>query len=275
MIEIPEAITLSKQLNDTITGKTISKVIAVHNKHKFTWYYGEPTNYQNHLKDKTINKSDAFGGYVELSAGAMRILYSEGANLRYFTDGSQTPKKHQLLIEFTDSSILCASVQMYGGVGCFLENTFDNKYYFLAKEKPSPLSKEFDENYFSALISDDNIKKLSVKAFLATEQRIPGLGNGVLQDILYNAKIHPKHKVNELSEKQISNLFNSIKNTLKEMTDNNGRDTEKDLFSQNGGYITKVSNNTVGKTCKVCGSLIEKRSYMGGSIYYCNGCQTI
>lgn|GEM_PF-2077218 len=33
------------------------------------------------------------------------------------------------------------------------------------------------------------------KAFLATEQRIPGLGNGVLQDILWTARIHPKlHK---------------------------------------------------------------------------------
>jgi formamidopyrimidine-DNA glycosylase len=104
------------------------------------------------------------------------------------------PDKHQLLLEFGDKSMLIASIQMYGGVGCFLQNELDNTYYSVAKEKPSPLLKKFDEKYFTKLINDDHVQNLSVKAFLATEQRIPGLGNGVLQDILFNAKVHPKQK---------------------------------------------------------------------------------
>ena len=44
MIEIPEAISLSKQLKSTITDKTISKVIVGYTKHKFTWHYGEVEN---------------------------------------------------------------------------------------------------------------------------------------------------------------------------------------------------------------------------------------
>ena len=164
---------------------------------------------------------------------------------------------------------------MYGGIGCFIDNTLDNKYYKMAKEKPHPLNKEFNEKYYNELISDENVQKLSVKAFLATEQRIPGLGNGVLQDILYNARVHHKQKINTLSDEQKTNIFNSIKKTLKEMTYKNGRDTEKDLFSNTGGYITKVSKNTVGEICKVCNSKIEKASYMGGSIYFCSGCQKI
>lgn len=275
MIELPEAITLSTQLNDTVTGKTISKVVAAHTEHKLAWYYGNPENYQNLLKNKTIDNTDAFGGFVEISVEDIKILFNDGVNLRFFKDRLKTPKKHQLLLAFSDNTNLCASVQMYGGIGCFVENELDNKYYSIAKEKPSPLSKEFDESYFNTLISMNNVQKLSLKAFLATDQRIPGLGNGILQDILFNAKIHPKKKVNYLSEKQKSNLFISIKNTLKEMVDNNGRNTEKDLFSQNGGYITKASKNTVGKNCDICGSLIVKGSYMGGSIYYCSGCQKI
>jgi formamidopyrimidine-DNA glycosylase len=43
---------------------------------------------------------------------------------------------------------------------------------------------------------------LSAKAFLATEQRIPGLGNGVLQDILFTAGIHPKRKMAAISEEE-------------------------------------------------------------------------
>jgi formamidopyrimidine-DNA glycosylase len=275
MIELPEAITLAKQINDNIVGKTIDKVIPKQTEHKFTWYFGNPDLYQQQLENKSIDNAIGFGSFVELTAGNMKILYNEGANIRSIDDSKNLPKKHQLLIEFRDNSYLCASIQMYGGVGCFLENELDNEYYQLAKMKPSPLSQEFNKQYFNQLISNDDVQKLSVKAFLATEQRIPGLGNGVLQDILYNAKIHPKQKVNTLNEKQQLNIFDSLKTTLQEMVEKNGRDTEKDLFSQKGRYMTKMSKNTVGKNCDICGSKITKGTYLGGSIYFCPGCQPI
>jgi formamidopyrimidine-DNA glycosylase len=275
MIELPEAITLAKQINENIKGKQISDVIAKHSEHKFTWYFGNPDKYKEQLINKKIENAKGFGSFVEVSAKNMKILYNEGANLRLINDKDLLPKKHQLLIKFSDKTFLCASIQIYGGVGCFIKNELDNEYYKIAKEKPSPLSNEFDEKYFNQLISNDNVQKLSLKAFLATEQRIPGLGNGVLQDILFNAKIHPKQKINSLSEKQISTLFKSIKNTIKDMVDNNGRNTEKDLFSNNGNYITKMSKNTAGNKCNICSSIIAKGSYMGGSIYYCNGCQKL
>jgi formamidopyrimidine-DNA glycosylase len=275
MIELPEAIVLSRQLNDTIKGKIISTVTAAHTDHKLAWYYGTPETFHTHLNNKTIDSADAFGGFVELTAENMKILFSDGVNLRFFEERSHIPAKHQLLLEFTDISFLCASVQMYGGLGCFVDNELDNKYYSLAKETPSPLSREFDEKYFHTLISRDNVQKLSLKAFLATEQRIPGLGNGVLQDILFNARLHPKQKIHTLSETYVSTLFKSIKHTLKDMVDSNGRDTEKDLFSNNGRYKTQMSKHTVGKNCEACGSLIVKENYMGGSIYYCSGCQKI
>jgi formamidopyrimidine-DNA glycosylase len=275
MIEIPEATNYAKQLNETIKGKTISKVIAGQTTHKFTWFYGDLENYEIMLKNKTINETNSFGGYVEISVENTKILFHEGINLRFLKDSSDIPDKHQLLIEFTDGTFLCTFIRMYGGVGCFVENTLDNKYYLAAKKKPSPLSKSFDEKYFEELVSKEDIQKLSVKAFLATDQRIPGLGNGVLQDILYNAKIHPKQKLEYLSEEQKQDLFNSLKNTLKEMVEKNGRDTEKDLYSNLGRYKTKVSKNTVGKKCSLCNSIIEKGSYMGRSIYFCSGCQKI
>ncbi|VVB61999.1 Formamidopyrimidine-DNA glycosylase [uncultured archaeon] len=275
MIELPEAITLSKQLNDTINGKIISNVIAAHTKQKLTWYYGNPEKYQNLLQNKKIDNTVAFGGFVEISAQNMKILFRDGVNLRFFEDRSAIPDKHQLLLKFVDKSMLIAFVQMYGGVGCFIQNKLDNTYYTIAKEKPSPLSKEFDEDYFTTLISDEHVQNLSLKAFLATEQRIPGLGNGVLQDILFNAKLHPKQKIKNISEKQTQELFKSIKTTLTEMVNNNGRNTERDLFGNYGEYRTKMCKNTVGKRCDVCGSTIIKSNYTGGSIYFCPGCQTI
>jgi formamidopyrimidine-DNA glycosylase len=162
---------------------------------------------------------------------------------------------------------------MYGGICCFNDGEYDNKYYTIAKEKPSPITDDFTEKYFAKLISNQELSKLSVKAFLATEQRIPGLGNGVLQDILFNVKIHPKSKISKLSSDDTKNLFNSIKNTLIKMANENGRDTEKDLNGNNGNYVTQLSKNTYSKPCTICGSIIQKTSYLGGTIYYCSSCQ--
>jgi formamidopyrimidine-DNA glycosylase len=112
-----------------------------------------------------------------------------------------------------------------------------------------------------------------MKAFLATQQRIPGLGNGVLQDILYVACLHPKRKVALLNAEEKERLFRSVKATLSEMADCGGRDTERDLFGKPGGYVTRASKNTAGQPCPVCGSVIRKEAYLGGSIYFCPRCQ--
>ena len=164
---------------------------------------------------------------------------------------------------------------MYGRVGTFPEGKLDNTYYRVAKEKPSPLTPTFDKNYFYGIISVPEVQKLSLKGLLATEQRIPGLGNGILQDILFNAKMHPKKTVSSLSEGDKEALFNSIKTTISMMVSKGGRDTELDLFGTPGGYKTTLCKNNVNKPCPVCGTIIKKEAYMGGSIYYCEKCQEL
>ena len=144
--------------------------------------------------------------------------------------------------------------------------------YDLSKKRPSPLTDAFDRAYLDTLF-DDSTPKLSTKAFLATEQRIPGLGNGVLQDILWTAKIHPKRKMGELSKSDIDRMFAAVKSVLRDMTAKGGRDTERDLFDHPGGYTTILSKFTVDKPCPACGTIIEKEPYLGGSIYVCEGCQ--
>lgn len=273
MIEIPEAIVLSYQINQTLKGKKINNVVTNQSPHKFAWYYGDPSEYNSKLKGKIIEGVCAYAGLVEISLGDIILLLGDGVNLRYLDKTQKLPQKHQLLIQFEDGSSLVASIQMYGGIWCFKDGEFDNIYYQIAKEKPSPLSEEFNFKYYEKIISDESLRNKSVKAVLATEQRIPGLGNGVLQDILFNAKLHPKRKMSTLSNEEIEILYHSIKSTLGEMVIKGGRDTEKDLFGCSGGYITKLSKNTVKEPCKICGKNIIKESYMGGSIYYCEGCQ--
>lgn len=274
MLEIPEALTIANQINNTIKGRKVINCIANYSPHKFAWYYGEPQGYNELLRGSTILNATAYGGLIHIQLDSAVILIGDGTNLRYHKQGQKTPSKHQLLLELDDSSKVSATVQMYGGIWCFSdEDEFDNTYYKIAKEKPSSLSADFDEAYFSKLISPQDVKKLSMKAFLATEQRIPGLGNGVLQDILWSANINPRYKVGTLKDEQVYELYKAIKSVLTDMTKLNGRDTEKDFFGNNGGYKTKMSKNNVGSPCLRCGTAIKKETYYGGSIYYCEKCQ--
>lgn len=275
MIELPEAIEISRQLNETIQGKKVTNVTAAQTPHKFAWYHGDPDQYHNLLTGKTIGSARGVGAMVEIKVEDAVILFSEGVSVRYHGDTEKHPKKHQLLIEFDDYSAISGSIQMYGGLFCFRQGEFDNWYYSVAQEKPSPMSEKFDQVYFDNIVSDPKNSGLSAKALLATEQRIPGLGNGVLQDILLNAGIHPKRKVKTFTEQEKLNIFNSVKSTLAEMTFQGGRDTERDLFGCYGGYKTKLSKNTVGNPCPVCGEIIKKETYLGGSIYFCPGCQKL
>ena len=275
MMELPEALSIAGQINNTIHGKRIAGVVVAQTPHKLAWYYGEPKKYPGLIIGKTIGKADAYGSMVEIKAGSANILLSEGAGIRLHGKGEPRPARHQLLIEFDDNSALSVAIQMYGGLGCFLDGELDNPYYKVAREKPSPLSPAFDKVYFDKIISAPEVQKLSLKASLATEQRIPGLGNGILQDILFNARMHPKKKVSALAGKEKEILFNSVKNTVSVMTARGGRDTELDLFGKPGGYQTILSKNMVNKPCPVCGMAIKKEAYMGGSVYYCERCQRL
>lgn len=275
MLELPEVTVLAQQLNENVYGKKVANVIVLQSPHKLAWFCEDPQKYSELLTGKSIGQAAGYGAMLEIKVEDAVLVFSDGVNLRFHRENEKRPQKHQLLLEFDDLSALSASVQMYGGLWAFRNGEFDNIYYQQAKEKPSPLTDRFDKIYFNELFSKPEVQKLSVKAFLATEQRIPGLGNGVLQDILFNAKIHPRRKLNSLTETELDLLFNSVKNTLTEMTVQGGRDTEKDLFGSLGGYRTKLSKKSIHEPCPICGSMIKKQSYMGGSIYFCEGCQEL
>lgn len=273
MLEIPEAAVISKQMEATIAGKTAMWAEAGRSSHKFTWFTKDPAEYKALLNGRKLVSVRPAGGMVEMDFEGLKLALSDGVSPRLYGGNKAVPEKHQLAVGFDDGSTLVATVQMYGGIALFRENTYENIYYLGSKLKPSPLASGFDFPYFQSLFKDGT-GNLSLKAFLATEQRIPGLGNGVLQDILLEAGHNPRRKVAELNELDKRRLFKTIRELLLKMAVLGGRDLETDLFGMPGGYKTMAGRNTVGGQCPKCGAgTIVKESYLGGSIYYCDHCQ--
>lgn len=274
MIELPESYVLVKQINQVLIGKVIKNAEANHSPHAFAWYTGNPEGYKDKLLGKTITSADIYGSIVRIIADDVIMIIS--TPIRFHKQGEKLPQKHQLYIEFNDSTSITCTIQMWGCMFCFTENDpegIPHNYVIKNSNIPSPLDDKFNEDYFKLLLENEKLSSLSAKAFLATEQRIPGIGNGVVQDVLWTAKIHPKRKMSTLSENELKEMYKAVKCISADMAAKDGRDTEKDLFGNPGGYKTIMSKNTVNKPCPICGTLIKKEAYLGGSIYYCPSCQ--
>lgn len=273
MLELPEVIILAKQANEVLTGKKIAHVFNATKVHKFTFYNRDPLEYNTLLAGKTIEFAKGYGMFVDLFLNEGTVIsIGDGVSPRYGKSGEKIPDNYQILIAFEDDSFLVFTVAMYGFINVYTDGVIDNKYHELSESSISPLEDNYTKEIFLKLFTEAK-KNLTAKAILATGQRIPGVGNGVLQDILYNAKIHPKRKVSTLSDLEKENLYNSLKGTLKEIILKGGRDTQKNIYGDIGGYQTILSSKTWKQPCRICGGAIIKESFMGGSIYYCPNCQ--
>jgi len=277
MIELPETYVLSEQISQTLTGKTIVNAAANAHPHAFAWYTGDADTYHDRLAGRKISGATpgtgyTCGGNTEILCEDMLLVIS--TPIKYHAPGDKLPKSHQLLLEFDDDSHLSCTVQMWGAMLCYEADNIVLPEGWVCNRCPDPLTDGFDVAYFDGLWAQAK-PTLSAKAFLATEQRIPGLGNGVLQDILFNARIHPKRKLESLSGNEKANLYDSLKSTIRAMWMQGGRDTERDLFGCTGGYQTILSAKTLKNPCPVCGSGLIREAYLGGNIYFCPECQPL
>lgn len=272
MIELPESLVLADQITKTLRGKRVTTAIAAQSPHRFAWYTGDPVDYDARLRGRTVTGADVYSGTLRVALGDMSLLISTA--VKYHAPGAKRPTKHQLLVGFDDGSAISCTVQMWGCMFCYRTGTEAASLPtgHITREVPTPLAPEFDEAYFRGL-AEGTPANLTAKAFLATEQRFPGLGNGVLQDILWSAEIHPKRRISELTDGEWQRLHAAVQTVVREMVVQGGRDTERDLFGRPGGYRTALSRNTVGQPCPRCGATIRKEAYLGGAIYYCGQCQ--
>lgn len=116
MIELPEAITLARQIGDALSGRRVISVAANASPHGFAWFTGDPALYPALFAGRRLEGADAFGGHVAIRFEDTLLLLNDGAYPRYLRAGAARPKKHQLLIEFEGGEGMYCSVQMYGGM---------------------------------------------------------------------------------------------------------------------------------------------------------------
>jgi formamidopyrimidine-DNA glycosylase len=275
MFELPEIVTLARQINQTLKGKIILKGSQGNSPHKFVWYNYSHAEFEALTQGKTIGEARVHGRwlFIPFEPGYVFLLGECGGKALYHSSGANPPAKFHLLIGFEDGSFFSVTTQMWGALELYKRGQETQRQY-VKDMRPTPIDAGFTFDYFSGLV--DSLlegEKRSVKGLLTQDQLIPGLGNAIAQDILFNARLHPRHPLNELDGEQRGALYAAIGDTLQNAIENGGRYDEVDLFNQPGGYIRLMDKHALGRPCPVCGGEIQKIAYLGGSCYVCAQCQ--
>ncbi len=275
MFEISEMINFKKQIEENLSGKRIIEGSLGNSPHKFVWYNRKPEEFSRLIAGKKVGSIRVIGRWllIDLLEGYVLVFGECGGKIMLHPADAAIPPKYHLLLHFDDKSFLTATTQMWGGYELYEKGEELNRQY-IRDTNPIPLNDDFTFSYFCDLIDRLNAEgKRSVKSLLTQDQVIPGLGNAVAQDIMFKAHLHPRYDLNKLSEVQRHQLFDAILNTVNDIIAKGGRNDEYDLFGNPGGYKRLMDKNTAGKPCPVCGSIIQKISYLGGICYFCPTCQ--
>jgi formamidopyrimidine-DNA glycosylase len=273
MIEYPEAFTLARQMAKELTGRKVASCIRGNTPHKFAWYNLEKDEYEQKTIGKTVgntlNKYSLI--LTDLGDQLFLALGEGGEKIRLHDKNAELPKKHQLLLGFDDGKHLSVAISGWGMASLFTSKEIENHTY-LSKFKADPLSEGFTFSIFKGMIKSQK-KNPSVKYFLVSEPGISGIGNGMCQEILFEAKLHAKTKIKSLTEDDIARLHNACVGIITKACELGGRDTETDLYGNPGGYNAIMNAKNLGAPCPNCGTQIERIAWLGGNCYFCPSCQ--
>ncbi|MBN2092906.1 hypothetical protein JW964_25010 [candidate division KSB1 bacterium] len=275
MFELPEYIILSRQINETIQRKVVKKGLLGNSPHKFVWYNRTHEEFERLTEGTTVGKAFCKGRwmFIPLLSDYVLVLGECGGKILYHQPGTLLPKKYHLWLTFTDDSAFSVTTQMWGAMELYEKGKeFEGNY--VKNMKITPIDPGFTFDYFCKLIDAVLLtEKKSVKGLLTQDQLIPGLGNSITQDIMFTARLHPRHPIDELDMNERQTLYHAIQETLQVIIKNGGRYDEFDLFGNPGKYVRIMDKIAVGKPCSGCGGIVEKMQYLGGTCYFCPACQ--
>ncbi|MCE8158966.1 MAG: bifunctional DNA-formamidopyrimidine glycosylase/DNA-(apurinic or apyrimidinic site) lyase [Candidatus Moeniiplasma glomeromycotorum] len=127
-------------------------------------------------------------------------------------------------------------------------------------------------------------RKVPIKTALLEQNLISGIGNIYASEILFDTKIHPFKKTNQLTELEVKNIVASAQSILRKALKLGGT-SEFDFvnpLSKEGSYQNSLKvYNRKGKPCYNCRNLIENlaenklKKTKERSTFFCPQCQKI
>jgi formamidopyrimidine-DNA glycosylase len=134
--------------------------------------------------------------------------------------------------------------------------------------------RDFGPDVFSDAFSFAKFKELlegrrgMIKSALMNQSIMAGIGNVYSDEILFQAGIHPKAKVNNLDDEHLRQIYEQIEHVLKMAIKHQA---EPGDFPE--GYIVPLRGDEDAE-CPGCSGTLERIEVSGRGGYYCPNCQT-
>jgi len=271
-MELPEITVLSRQMKEELVGRRIVEAEVSNEK-----CLNMPLErFRDIVIGEAVTSVEGRGKWIFMGVGSGHfILFNTGmgADVIHFDSGDELPEKYQIRFEFDDGSGFTVRVWWF----CYLHLVSVDE---LAEHKQtgdlgtSPLDDGFTLDYFREMLRG---RRGAVKGFLTNQRNIAGIGNVYIQDILFNAGLHPLRKIPSLSEEEVEALHRSIQSVLNESIEAGGLAYEKDFYGNPGSY-GKEQYKVAYKAdlpCPECGTTIQKIKTGSTASFICPRCQPL
>ena len=219
-----------------------------------------PKKLSEELKGHEFVATGRHGKYLfgQLDSGKDLVLhFGMTGHLKYFNHPKQSPSYVRLLIQFANGYNLAFDCLRKLGKISFASDRAE----FISDKKlgPDVLAEDFDFDAFQKIVSQ---KKGSVKSILMNQHTLAGIGNLYADEILFQSRINPATRINELSRTKKKRLFDAIKPVLIATIE---RKTDWSKLPKN--YLLK--NRGKDGKCPLCKTTLNRETVAGRTTYYC------
>jgi formamidopyrimidine-DNA glycosylase len=141
---------------------------------------------------------------------------------------------------------------------------------------PEPLDEGFDVEYLRETLGS---RRAQIKPLILDQKVVSGVGNIYADEILFDARLHPRRKANTLSEEEWSALYEAIRKNLAAGIEHRGTTVRlyKDVLNRPGEHQNHLRVfEKHGEPCpEGCGGEVVRESVGGRPTHYCPGCQRL
>lgn len=253
MPELPEVEGYKVYIDNTVLHKKIIKFECRDNRLLKT----STADFEKHLITKELTQTKRIGKYLFIKTSGEKILvihFGMTGRPNYYKEKDDRPKYGHIVLTFENGFHFAFENKRKFGWWDLIDSIEDYKIARKLSDDARDLSLEDFKNSLHK-------RKTFIKAVLMDQSVAAGIGNWMADDILYQAKIHPETKAQDLSDKNVETLFNAMKNVIEVAIAN---DAHYPDFPE---YFL-IHNRKEDATCFHTGGKIQKIKVGGRSTYF-------
>jgi formamidopyrimidine-DNA glycosylase len=221
----------------------------------------EPSTLDRALRGRTFADPDRHGKWLVAWTDGPALLLHFGMTGDLIWSGDE-PERHRhdrVILELEGGDELrYRNMRKLGGV--WLAHDPDEAVAVMGGLGPDAL--DVSRRGFHNLLSR---RRGGLKAVLMDQRFVAGLGNLLVDEVLWQARFHPRRPVQTLEATERDRLYDEMRRVLRRWVAGYGQ------LPRRGTWFASVRGRD--ERCPRCGSVLERSTTAGRTTYHCPHCQ--